>query len=85
MAGLRRISWFPRQSEWNYAQSWRDKHRALAQSFLDDGSSVSGALSAAWQNFTSGSAMLAAQAATKRIQAETKAKFDELSKIDISV
>ena len=85
MAGLRRISWFQRQSGWDYAQSWRDKHRAMAQSFLDDNAATGSALTTAWTNFASGSATLAAQAATKRIQAEAKAKMDELSKIDLSI
>ena len=85
MSGIRRISWFQRQSEWQYAQSWRDKRGSMAQSFISDGATIGSALTTIWANFSSGSAALSAKAATTRIQAETKAKFDELSKINISV
>lgn len=85
MAGIKHISWFQRQSGWDYAQSWRDKHRAMTQSFLNDNAATGSALTTAWVNFSSASAALAAKAAMTRIQAETKAKFDEVAKINISV
>lgn len=85
MAGLKRISWFQRQSGWDFAQSWRDKHRAMTQSFLDDGAMTGSGLTTAWANFSSGSAALAAKAAASRINAEAKAKLDAAAKIDISI
>ncbi len=84
MAGIRKISWFRPLSGYESASVWRDKHRTMTQSFMNDASAIGNALNTAWINFSAGSANLAAQAATARINAETKAKFDELSKIDIS-
>jgi hypothetical protein len=85
MTALRRISWLSRQTEWQYAQSWRDRRGAMAQSFITNGAVTGNALATIWANFTSGSAALAAKAATARLPAETKAKFDEISKLDLSV
>lgn len=85
MADIKRISWFRRQSEWEYAQSWRDKHRTMTQSFRDDASMTGSSLVSAWTNFSVGSAALAAKAATTRIAAQAKAKLDEVAKLDISI
>jgi hypothetical protein len=57
----------------------------MAQSFITDGATTGNALATIWANFSSGSAALAAKAATARITAETKAKFDEISKLDLSI
>jgi hypothetical protein len=85
MSGIRQVGWFRRQSEWDYAQSWRDRRGSMAQSFIRDGAMTGSALTTIWANFSSGPAALSAKAAATRIQAEAKAKFDELSKINISV
>jgi len=57
----------------------------MAQSFITNGATTGDALATIWANFSTGAAALAAKAATARIAAETKAKFDELSKLDLSV
>jgi hypothetical protein len=83
--GYRGISWIKSMSGWESMQAWRERRQAMAQQYLSDGATISNAFATAQVNFSSGSAALAAQAATKRIQAETKAKFDELAKIDLSI
>jgi len=83
--GYKGISWVRSMSGWESMQAWRGRRQAMAQQYLSDGAAISNAFANASINFSSGSASLAAKAATKRIQAETKAKFDELSKIDVSV
>jgi hypothetical protein len=83
--GYRGISWIKSMSGWESMQAWRERRQVMAQQYLSDGAAISNAFANASINLSSGSAALAAKAATKRIQAETKAKFDELSKIDITI
>ena len=84
MTALRRIGWLSRRTEWSTRSPGATgaEHGAIVHHQRRDHGQRRDDDRA---NFSTGSAALAAKAATARISAETKAKFDEISKLDLSV
>jgi hypothetical protein len=65
-------------SSWERMESWRLSRRNIVRQFIDQRQTALNGLSTAWTDNISGTANLAAQAASKRVQAETKAKIDKM-------
>lgn len=70
---------------WEHAQAWREKRRALAQSFMNDARNASDAFNAAWSNQITGAANLTAQAALDRIRIATALAKDAAGGVDKTV
>jgi len=85
MAGLKKISWFRKQSGFEQMQMWREKRRAANESYVNSNAEVANAFTGAFISQTQGLAELAARAAAKRVVEQTQAKFAELDKIDLKV
>ena len=77
------FTWIKTRSAWQDLEYQRAKRATYLQNVRDTMSSVNSALSNALQSKVAGIANLAAKAALKRVQAETKAKSDAtLAQID---
>jgi hypothetical protein len=74
----KKFNWIRKLSAWEEAQAWRAKRRAMVEDFETNNAMLANAYSTAQANLISGSATLAIEAATARIQATAKAKINTL-------
>jgi hypothetical protein len=68
MTAIKKFSWVPRASAWEYAQAWTAQRRKMTQRFLEEGTAASTAFANAHYNMTNGMTALAQQAAIARLQ-----------------
>lgn len=77
----KKFNWVRRPTAWEHAKAWRDTRRAMVERFQADTSAVAGSLTRAMNNFTEGTAALAAQASIKQAQAAIAAKRNQINKL----
>jgi hypothetical protein len=78
--GFKRIKWFAPRSAYKDMVSQRQRRAEGLKKTKDMMDAINTAMSNAQQNKISGSSMVAAQAALKRVQSMAKAKSDEITK-----
>jgi hypothetical protein len=75
----KKFYWITKPSAWEETQAWREKRRAMADQFKNDSAILANSFASAQANLITGSTTLAIQAATTRIQAAVRAKFNTVA------
>jgi hypothetical protein len=75
----KKFYWITKRSAWQETQAWREKRRAMAEEFQSKSATLANSFASAQANLVSGSVTIAIEAATARIQAAVRAKFNTVA------
>jgi hypothetical protein len=84
MTAIRKFNWLPLPSAWKQAEAWRARRAAMASDQVNASDTFNSMFAKANTDKIAGMAKIAGDAALKRINAEAKAKFDEIANTKVA-